>query len=431
MSSPHDVRNALCGLLRAGQRASLEQLPDLAARYAPDMGLRQCLIYVADLQQTTLRLLTSRDGPAGLPALPGGVPSGVPGGVPGGAPGEVAEEAEDKPPDDLRIDATYGGRAFQEGRILRKPAEDGRECWWVPLRDGAERLGVLRLLVERPGQTDEDDVLAMAGLLALLVTAKRSFSDSYPHLVRSRRMNVAAEMLWHLMPPRTFADDEVTIAGVLEPAYEIGGDAFDYALGDGVVHLAIFDAMGHDLAAGLAANLVMAASRNLRRQGAGLAEVCTGIEDLLLREFGEQARFVTAVMADFDLRTGMLSWVNLGHHPPVLIRGGRWATELECPATTPLGLGLGVPAVVCQEQLEPGDRLLLYTDGIVESGRHHGEEFGMGRFVDFILRHSCSGLPVPETLRRLIKDVLNHHDGHLQDDATVLLTEWRGRARPD
>jgi hypothetical protein len=49
------------------------------------------------------------------------------------------------------------------------------------------------------------------------------------------------------------------------------------------------------------------------------------------------------------------------------------------------------------------------------------------RFVDFILRHCSARLPVPETLRRLIKDVLDHHDGRLQDDATVLLTEWHGR----
>ncbi|MFG1946383.1 PP2C family protein-serine/threonine phosphatase [Nonomuraea sp. NPDC048826] len=410
MSSPRDVHRALSGLLHDGQQISLEELPRLAARHAPDAGIRQCLIYLTDLQQTTLRLLAEHDGPAGHTGAP--------------------DDLEDKPPGELRIDVTFAGRAFQEVRILRKPAQDGMECWWVPLRNGAERLGVLRLLVEGPDALAEEDAQCLAGLLALLVSSKRSFSDSYTHLVRSRRMNVAAEMLWHLMPPLTFANAEVTVAGVLEPAYEIGGDAFDYALGDETVHLAIFDAMGHDVAAGLAANLVMAASRNLRRQGADLASACASIENLLLREFGETARFVTAVMADFDLRTGRLSWVNRGHHPPVLIRGGRWVTMLECPPSPPLGLGLDLPADICEEQLEPGDRLLLYTDGIVEAGRHRGEEFGIVRFVDFILRHSCADLPVPETLRRLIKDVLDHHDGHLQDDATVLLTEWHGRAAP-
>jgi serine phosphatase RsbU (regulator of sigma subunit) len=214
---------------------------------------------------------------------------------------------------------------------------------------------------------------------------------------------------------------------VLEPAYEIGGDAFDYALADDVVHLAIFDAMGHDLAAGLAANLALATSRNLRRQGADLVSNGAGIESLLLREFGDSARFVTAVMADFDLRTGMLTWVNRGHPPPILVRGGRWTTALDCSPAPPLGLGLDQPVTVCREQLEPGDRLLLYTDGIIEAGGRQGEEFGVSRFVDYILRHCSARLPVPETLRRLIKDVLDHHDGRLHDDATVLLTEWHGR----
>lgn len=412
MSSPQDVHRALSGLLRAGQQASLEDLPSLIARHAPDVGAHQCLIYLADLQQTTLRLLAEQDGPVGQPGVP--------------------EETEDKPPDELSIDTTLAGRAFQDVRVLRKPAEHGRQCWWVPLLNGAERLGVLRILVDPPDGGSacarEEDIADLASLLGLLVGGKRSFSDTFRRLVRSRRMNVAAEMLWHLMPPLTFADGEVTIAGVLEPAYEIGGDAFDYALGDHTVHLAIFDAMGHDVSAGLTANLVMAASRNLRRQGVGLAETTEGIENLLLREFGETSRFVTAVIADFDLTTGMLTWVNRGHHAPVLIRGARWVTSLECPVTPPLGLGLELPVKVCQVQLEPGDRLLLYTDGIVEAGRHHGEEFGLDRFVHFIMRQSYARLPVPETLRRLIKDVLEHHEGQLQDDATVLMTEWHGRA---
>ncbi|MEU4576695.1 MULTISPECIES: PP2C family protein-serine/threonine phosphatase [Nonomuraea] len=400
MNSP--CGDMLAGLLEAGQEATLEHLPGLVDRYARRAGIRQCLIYLADLQQNTLRLLAENGGVAG--------------------PGP-----DDKPPAELRIDATYGGRAFQEVRILRKPGEGGLDCWWVPLLNGAERLGVLRVLLGGGRPVEEADVRALSAMVALLVVSKRSYSDCYPRLVRSRPMNVAAEMLWHLMPPLTFANAEVTVAGVLEPAYEIGGDAFDYAVADDVVHLAIFDAMGHDVAAGLAANLALATCRNLRRHGADLAGNGEGIENLLLREFGEAARFVTAIMADFDLRTGMLTWVNRGHHPPVLIRGGRWVTALECPPTPPLGLGLGLPVTVCREQLEPGDRLLLYTDGIVEAGSNQGEEFGVARFVDFILRHCAARLPVPETLRRLIKDVLDHHDGQLQDDATVLLTEWHGR----
>lgn len=401
MNGPRGVHQMLVSMLEQGGQVTLEQLPSLVGRQLPEAGIRRCLIYLADLQQTRLRLLPDLD--AQLP------------------------EEDDKPPGELCIDSTYGGRAFQEGRILRHRGDDGQSVGWVPLQNGAERLGVLCVLADRPDDVDEQVVRALANMVALFVVSKRAHSDVYPRLVRSRPMNVAAEMLWHLMPPLTFSNTEVTVAGVLEPAYEIGGDAFDYALADDVVHLAIFDAMGHDLAAGLAANLALATSRNLRRQGADLVSNGAGIESLLLREFGDNARFVTAIMADFDRRTGVLTWVNRGHPPPILVRGGRWTTALDCPPAPPLGLGLDQPVTVCREQFEPGDRLLLYTDGIIEAGSHQGEEFGVSRFADFILRHCSARLPVPETLRRLIKDVLDHHDGRLQDDATVLLTEWHGR----
>jgi serine phosphatase RsbU (regulator of sigma subunit) len=84
---------------------------------------------------------------------------------------------------------------------------------------------------------------------------------------------------------------------------------------------------------------------------------------------------------------------------------------------------------MCREQLQPGDRLLLYTDGVTEARDAEGTEFGVARFTDFIVRSNADGLPVPETLRRLMNAILDYHDGRLRDDATVLFCEWRGPAR--
>lgn len=90
-----------------------------------------------------------------------------------------------------------------------------------------------------------------------------------------------------------------------------------------------------------------------------------------------------------------------------------------------MGTDLHPPTTLCREQLEPGDRLVLYTDGITEA-RVGGNEFGLARFIDFLVRHHSDGLPVPETLRRLIRALLQHHDQQLQDDATILVCEWLG-----
>ncbi|XRQ04376.1 PP2C family protein-serine/threonine phosphatase [Actinomadura welshii] len=303
--------------------------------------------------------------------------------------------------------------------------DDGTCQWWLPILDGAERIGVLRVTIPRDDERALDDAEHLAGLVALLIVSKGPYSDSYARLVRTRAMTVSAEMQWRLLPPMTFANDQVVIGAALEPAYKLGGDTFDYSLAGDTVHLGVFDAMGHDTAAGLTSSLAIAAWRSSRLQGGGVLECGQAIEDALIEQ-DASGRFVTAVLAELDLRSGVLSWASYGHPEPAVIRGGRWVTTLGCQPGTPLGTGLGVVPKLCSEQLQPGDRVLLYTDGIVEARDPSKREFGLHRFVDFIIRREADGLPVPETLRRLIHNILEHHEGRLDDDATVLLVEWQG-----
>jgi serine phosphatase RsbU (regulator of sigma subunit) len=80
---------------------------------------------------------------------------------------------------------------------------------------------------------------------------------------------------------------------------------------------------------------------------------------------------------------------------------------------------------VCTEKLEPGDRLLLYTDGVTEGRAADGTPFGLERLADFIIRYSSVGLPAPETMRRLNHAIVEYQDGRLRDDATAVLIEWQ------
>ncbi|MBB6436802.1 hypothetical protein HNQ79_003275 [Streptomyces candidus] len=395
-----DGRRMLEGLLAASHLMPLELLPARVAEHAAAAGLSEVLIYVGDLQRNVLRLLTGH--------------------------GEDAGQAADGEEAELRIEGTLPGRAYQYSEVLADgTAGAGEYRWWVPLLDGTERLGVLRVTTCADGGRIRQDMTALASLVALILVSKRGHSDSFARLTRAEPMNIAAEMQWHLMPPRTYADGRVVVAAAMEPAYRISGDAFDYAMAGPVVHLSIFDAMGHDTAAGLTANLAMAACRNSRRQGAGLAEITERIEQALIEQYG-QKRYVTGILADLNTSTGVLTWVNRGHHPPVIIRQGRWVSDLHCRPAHPMGTGLGLKTVLCREQLEPGDRIVFYTDGITEARGLGDVEFGLKRFTDFLIRHHADGLPVPETLRRLIHAVLEYHHGRLEDDATVLFCEWLG-----
>ncbi|MFG2357330.1 PP2C family protein-serine/threonine phosphatase [Streptomyces sp. NPDC048521] len=385
-------------LMQAAHIVTFEELPDLVAAHASDVGLHDVAVFAVDIQETVLRQITGRGADAAL----------------GG--------------EELRIDGTLPGRAYQRVRLVSEQAGEGpqRHRWWAPVTDGVERIGVLRAdTCGGDEQAVQDAVRDLASLVALLLLSKRSFSDSYARLVRTEPMNVAAEMQWNLMPPPAFAGHDVTVGALVEPAYEVGGDAFDYAVTGTTLHLSVFDAMGHDTTAGITANLAVAACRNARRQGASLADTSRAVERVLLTHFGT-SRYVTGILAELRLDTGRLTWINRGHHLPLIVRDNRWIMELVCPPAGPMGTDLRLPVRVSHEELEPGDRLLLYTDGVVEARDSRGQEFGRDRFVDFIVRHHSDRQTLHETLRRLMHAVVRHHAGRLDDDATVLLAEWRG-----
>ncbi|MCZ4124604.1 PP2C family protein-serine/threonine phosphatase [Streptomyces sp. H39-S7] len=387
----------LAGLLNASHLMPLDALPDRVGDYSRAAGLTGVLIYVADLGRQELHLLTGPGGP---------------------------------PPDterDIRIEGTAPGRAYQYGRLTPATPQRGRGDWWVPLVDGTERLGLLRVRSAHDDARAREDVDRLAALLALMISAKRVSSDTLARLTRTEPLTLGAEMAWNLMPPRTYADGRVVIAASLEPAYAVSGDVYEYAIDGPLVHLTLCDAMGHDTAAGLCAALALGACRNSRRQGADLVAKGDAMETALMAQYDER-RYVTGILATLDTRTGELDWVNRGHHPPIIIRGKQWSRHLKCPPGHPMGTNLGLPSTVCREQLEPGDRIVLYTDGITEARRPDKSVFGLERFTDFLIRGEAEGLPVPETLRRLIRAVLDYHDGHLQDDATILMCEWLGPA---
>jgi serine phosphatase RsbU (regulator of sigma subunit) len=324
----------------------------------------------------------------------------------------------------LRIDGSRAGEAFLHKRAIEDRIAEGVRMY-LPLLDGSDEVGVMMVTLDSVNEDDRRLLARLAGLVADMVITKGNYTDLF-FKVRRRGlpMTVAAEIQWALLPPLSMNTPQVSLAGVLEPAYEIAGDSLDYALNDNVLHLAIIDAMGHELNAAVLATVAIGAYRHARRADIGLAELYSFMDKAIDAQFGPD-QFVTAQMLRLDVETGELQWVNAGHPAPLLIRGNRVIQRLESPTTLPIGFGGAVP-VVSSTQLTKDDRVMFYTDGLTEEHRVGGEEFGETRMINVIERTGPVTAGVSQMARELSASLLRERGGHTSDDATLFLIEWHG-----
>ncbi|MCA1844356.1 MAG: SpoIIE family protein phosphatase, partial [Actinobacteria bacterium] len=367
----------------AAQSAVPDQVPGLVAEYARRLGASDAAIFLIDYEQRVLNPLPRPDGPDRQPAA---------------------------------VEGTLAGRAFITLSIHWSTES---EVLWVPLVEGNERLGVMGFEMPGPDEPSEDftaNAVLLTAQAAELVATKADYGDFFEVHRRLQPMSIASELAWQLLPPLTFGCPEAVISGLLGPPYDLGGDTFDYGVDHETARVAVFDAMGHGLEAGLLATVAVAAYRNSRRRGLKLAETAGAIDEVIAARFGPE-RFVTGVLAELELATGQFCWIRAGHPPPLLLRGGKIVKTLWGNGGLPLGLGS--PGDPSDESLEPGDQVVFFTDGVTEGRSADGTFFGVDRLADLVGRVDASGSPPPEMLRRLMLAILEHQCGELQDDATA------------
>ncbi|MBB4980426.1 PP2C family protein-serine/threonine phosphatase [Streptomyces nymphaeiformis] len=322
----------------------------------------------------------------------------------------------------LPIDGSEAGRCFLTARPVEVPSADGTRVH-VPLLDGGDQAGVLAVTLD----TIDDDrrlLRRIAGVLADVLQTKNGYTDLFFRTRRGEAMSVAAEIQWSLLPPLAMTMSRVAVAGVLEPAYDVAGDSFDYALNGDVLHLAMIDAMGHGLDAATMATVAIGAYRHARRTSVELSEIYLFMDRAIAEQFAPD-HFVTAQMLRLDTGTGRLQWVNAGHPAPMLIRGHRVVRRLNSPTTLPVGFG-GAQPQVSETVLEPGDRILCFTDGLIEEHQSGQEEFGEDQLIDWIHRLDRADRGVRAVARDLSHTLRRARGETTTDDATLVLVEWHG-----
>ncbi|MBA2282906.1 MAG: serine/threonine-protein phosphatase [Actinomycetota bacterium] len=379
--------DAVRALTVGADNRAVVDLPDRVGLAAEALGAGPAEIWLADYQQRSLVPLSG---------------------------GEVVD-----------IASSIAGRAFLSAEAVEVERDD-HFVLWLPLVDGVDRIGVLEL--EFPSQVplaSAPDLACFASIVATKVVSGALRTDMFARLRRRRDMALAAELQWQMLPPLSSSTGFVTVAGMLEPAYDVGGDLFDYAHNGRFTHFALFDAVGHGLESSLVSTLAVGTYRHSRRRNDGLLATADLLDHTIHDRFPD-SQFVTGLLFILDADTGQLNWLNAGHPPPMLLRGGKVVAELETPPRPPLGLGhlMPEPPTPGLHQLEPGDRVLLYTDGVTEARTPSGDDFGVERLAELLERADASGYSAIEVVRRLSHAVLDHHGGRLADDATTLLVAW-------
>ncbi len=366
----------------------------LIAQEAQIAGATDVSIHLQDLAQLTLRPLTGRE----LVGYP------------------------------LPIADSPAGQAFSTEESVEEPLPDGSVRLHLPLLDGSNRVGVLGLTLPRLNDYDRQLAQRLAGLVADMIVTNDDYTDAFARVRTVAPLSLSAHLQWQTLPPLSMTTPVVDLSGILEPAYDVGGDSFDYALNDPVLHVAVFDAMGHGLEAATMATVVIAAYRHARRAELPLTEMYPAMDQAVATSF--PGRFATAQLGQLDTKTGVLSWVNAGHPPALWVRGSRVIGELTGPISRPVGFG-GATPVVQTAQLEPGDRVLFFTDGVVEERLPGGEQFGEERLRDLIEKTTAADLNCAESVRRLSHALMAARSGRTSDDASLLLLEWKRPPRED
>jgi serine phosphatase RsbU (regulator of sigma subunit) len=342
-----------------------------------------------------------------------------------GIPGHVARQRVmlnvADPARDSRWDAVFDrATGFRTSSILAVPL--------IAARDG-RLLGVLEMLNNLDGPFDDDDeslAVAFSHHAAAALDRARLVEELQQRREMEASLNVAREIQRRFMPRELPSIPRYEVATWWFPNEAVGGDYCDViSLADGQVALCVADVCGHGLGPSLLMASVRASLRTLVLTHSSPQLLIESLGMALADDF-QHGAFVTMILAMLDPAANRLHFANAGHAPALLFRAASQTfTELESTGL-PIGV-LDVPDCPLGPPLamEPGDLLVLGTDGIVEAMDHHGQFFGVDRLKDLVQRLAAE--PIETLVREIGRQVELHYVGESPPDDLTLLALRRNK----
>ncbi|MEK4032574.1 PAS domain S-box protein [Methylocystis sp. IM3] len=263
-----------------------------------------------------------------------------------------------------------------------------------------------------------------SGLITHYVSVQTDVTERRRAEQNRRDLEIAKQIQLSLLPSRPLRMRRAEVAGFCLPATHVGGDYFDYFENADGADLVIADVSGHNVGAALIMTEVRSMVRARCRQSASAhpSEILHDLNELLHDDLTKAELFITMFCCRFEPETLKLKYANGGHNPALLLHAG----SCECAQLDGEGLVIGAKRSVTFEEkiarLEPGDKLLFYTDGVTEAQDASGEFFGLDRLCESFRNNRSLG---PEgVMKALLRDVKKFcGQVQLSDDIAIVVAD--------
>lgn len=305
-----------------------------------------------------------------------------------GVIGEVAEEGKARIVDDVRASGIMLGTTTDYMR--------NRSMLIVPLRIRDEPVGVMAVLNKQRGSFNAEDrslLQALADQGALFINNAILTGEVAQQERLRRDLQIARDIQHRLLPDKCPVVPGFEIGARGTSATEVGGDYYDFFwVDDTNLGIVVADVSGKGVHAALIAAMIRSAFRSQARGNPDVRSVLSGVNEFISQDLRSDM-FITCVYGILDINSKTFSWARAGHEP-IIVAHSDHATDVLSPEGFALGVVEGTEFSDALEvnviDMQSGDRLLLFTDGLTEAMNSNGEEFGMDRILSVMDHHGLN-----------------------------------------